>query len=160
MSGSASKNKPAHPFGVYVSAGGCPTLAHMSGAGGTAKRRADWAFVSGVSPVSPNLKLIERIQREKVGYGRKGINWPQGPCAETGGTGATVTRASGETTGARRVWDRWDHPTLDQGVTVRGCDGARTRRLNLVTRLRGSPRLALILGESSNALPNGSPRRR
>jgi hypothetical protein len=150
MSGSASKNKPAHPFGVYVSAGGCPTLSHMSGAGGTAKRRADWALVSGVSPVSPNLKLIERIQREKVGYGRKGINWPQGPCAETGGTGATVTRVCGETAGAGHAWDRWDPSKRGQG--------ARVRRSYLVTRLRGSPRLALILGGSSNALPIGSHR--
>ena len=158
MRGSASKTKAIYPARVRFGRHGCPMLSHLSAAGGTAKVCADWAFVSGVSPVSPYLKLIDRIQRKKGGYGREGINRPKGPCAETGGTGATVTRASGETTRARRVWDRWDHPTLDQGVTVRGCDGARTRRLNLVTRLRGSPRLALILGGSSNALPNGSHR--
>src|SRR5450759_2227165 len=82
MRGSASKTKATYPFGVYVSAGGCPTLSHMSGASGTAKVCANWAFVSGVPPVSPYLKLIERIQRQKGGYGRRGINWPQGPCAE------------------------------------------------------------------------------
>ena len=37
----------------------CPTLSHISAAGGAVKMRADWAFVSPVSPVSPNLKLIK-----------------------------------------------------------------------------------------------------
>ena len=118
MRGSASKTKATYPFGVYVSAGGCPTLSHMSGASGTAKVCANWAFVSGVSPVSPYLKLIERIQRKKRGYGRKGINRPKGPCAETGGTGAKVSAVFGETTGARHGWVRWDPSTRDQGETV------------------------------------------
>jgi hypothetical protein len=100
MLGSASKTKATYPARVRFGRRGCPTLSHMSVAGGTAKRCANWAFVSGVSPVSPNLKLMERIQRKKRGYGRKSINRPQGPCAETGGTGATETRASGETAGA------------------------------------------------------------
>jgi hypothetical protein len=34
----------------------CPTLSHLSAVGGPAKMRADWAFVSPVSAVSPNLK--------------------------------------------------------------------------------------------------------
>jgi hypothetical protein len=34
----------------------CPTLSHISAAGGAVKMRADWAFVS---PVSPNPKLIK-----------------------------------------------------------------------------------------------------
>lgn len=139
MSGSASKNKPAGlgPAGFGQSGG--PTLSHLSGAGGAPKRCANWAFVSGVSPVSPYLKLVERIQREKEGYGREGINRPKGPCAETGGTSAKVAGVCGETAGARHRWDRWDPPTRRQGGKVHG-----TRRLDLVTRLRGSPWLALI----------------
>jgi hypothetical protein len=34
----------------------CPTLSHLSAAGRPAQMRADWAFVSPVSAVSPNLK--------------------------------------------------------------------------------------------------------
>ena len=37
----------------------CPTLSHLSAAGGPAKVCANWAFVSGVSPVSPYLELID-----------------------------------------------------------------------------------------------------
>lgn len=68
--------------------------------------------------VSPYLKLIERIQRTKVGYGREGINRPKGPCAETGGTGAKVSAVFGETTGAGHTRDSWDTSTRGQSVTV------------------------------------------
>jgi hypothetical protein len=111
MSASASKNKPACSPSVRFCRSGGPTLSHLSGASGTAKVCANLAFVSGVSPVSPNLKLLERIQRKKGGYGRKSINRPQGPYAETGGTSAKVTRVCGETAGAGHRWDRWDHKT-------------------------------------------------
>ena len=67
-------------------------LSHLSAEGGTAKVCADWAFVSGVSPVSPNLKLIDRIQS---GKGTGGISRHQVLCAETGGTGAMVARFYG-----------------------------------------------------------------
>src|ERR1022692_2520807 len=107
MHGSASKIDAAYPSRARFGLVG-PMLSHLPAAGGKAKVCADWAFVSGVSPVSPNLKLIERIQRKKRGYGRKGINRPKGPCAETGGTGAKVSGVFGETTRAGHVWDRWD----------------------------------------------------
>jgi hypothetical protein len=118
MIGSGSKIKAAYLPGVRFGRRGCPTWSRASGAGGTAKVCADWAFVSGVSPVSPYLKLIERIQRKKGGYGREGINRPQGSCAETGGTGAKVSAVFGETVGARHAWDSWDTSTRGQGVTV------------------------------------------
>jgi hypothetical protein len=56
MAGSGSKNKPV------VRA--CPTLSHVLAAGGTAKVCADWAVVSGVSPVSPYLRLLEDYKKE------------------------------------------------------------------------------------------------
>ena len=90
MHGLASKTKATYPARVSFGRHGCPVLSHLSAAGGTAKRRADWAFVSGVSPVSPNLKLIERIQKKKVGNGRKGISGGYAPGAETGGTDGTL----------------------------------------------------------------------
>jgi hypothetical protein len=43
---------------------GCLRQSHVSAAGGTAKVRADWTFVSGVSPVSPYLKLLEDFRRK------------------------------------------------------------------------------------------------
>jgi hypothetical protein len=131
MNASASKNNRCLQTVRFYQSGG-PVLSHLSGASGTAKRCANWTFVSGVPPVSPNLKLIERIQRKKVGNGRKSINWPKGPFAGTGGTGAKVTRVCGETAGPRHGWDRWDPSKRDLD--------ASTRRLNLVTGLRGSPR--------------------
>ena len=100
----------------------CPTLSHMPAASGTTKRCADWAFVSGVSPVSPNLKLIDRIQS---GIGIGGISRHQALYAETGGTSATVTRFSGETTGLRHTWDSWDTPKRGHGArsaTFKPCD--------------------------------------
>jgi hypothetical protein len=135
MRGSASKTKATYPARVRFGRHGCPMLSHLSAAGGTAKVPADWAFVSGVPSVSPYLKLIERIQRKKGGYGRKSINRPQGPYAETGGTGAKVTRFFDETAGAGHRRDRWDPLTLGEGTRVPG-----TRRSNLGTYLRGSPR--------------------
>jgi hypothetical protein len=100
MTGSGSKIKAAYLPGVRFGRRGCPTWSRAPSAGGTAKMGADWAFVSGVSPVSPYLKLRERIQRKKGGYGREGINRPKGPCAETGGTGVKVSGVFGETAGA------------------------------------------------------------
>jgi hypothetical protein len=88
MHGSASKIKATYPSRARFGRVG-PMLSHLPAAGGTVKMGADWAFVSGVSPVSPNLKLIERIQKKKVGNGRKGISGGYAPCAETGGTGGT-----------------------------------------------------------------------
>ena len=105
MLGSASKIRVA--YHRRDCGRGSPTLSHLPAAGGTAKVCADWAFVSGVSPVSPNLKLIDRIQS---GKGTRGISRRQALCAETGGTGAKVTRFSGETTGLRHTWDRWGQP--------------------------------------------------
>jgi hypothetical protein len=142
MSASASKHKPACLRLVRFCRSGGPTLSHLSRGSGTAKVCANWAFVSPVSPVSPNLKLLERIQKKKVGNGRRGITGGQAPCAETGRTGGTRTMVAGvcgETTGAGHAWDSWDPSTLGEGTRVPG-----TRRLNFVTRLRGSPRLALI----------------
>ena len=110
MHGSASKIKATYPSRARFGRVG-PMLSHLPAAGGTVKMGADWAFVSGVSPVSPNLKLMERIQRRKRGYGRKGINRPKCPCAETGGTGAKVSAVFGETAGTGHAWDRWDHKT-------------------------------------------------
>ena len=46
-------------------------LSSNTAASGTTKRCVDWAFVSGVSPVSPNLKLIDKIQS---GIGTGGIS--------------------------------------------------------------------------------------
>jgi hypothetical protein len=127
MSASASKNKPACSPSVRFCRSGGPTLSHLSGASGTAKVCANLAFVSGVSPVSPNLKLIERIQKKKVGNGRKGISPCQTPCAETGGTSAKVARFYGETTGARHMWDRWDRKTA---VKVRRCKNVTFKTLS------------------------------
>ena len=121
MLGSALENKRACPHRVPFGRG-CPTLSHLSAAGGTAKVCADWAFVSGVSPVSPNLKLIDKIQS---GIGMGGISRRQALCAGTGGTGATVTRFSGETTGLRHTWDSWDTPKRGHGArsaTFKPCD--------------------------------------
>ena len=122
MLGSASKIKTAYTPSVHIGGRGSPTLSHLSGAGGTAKVCADWAFVSGVSPVSPNLKLIDRIQS---GIGIGGISRHQALYAETGGTSATVTRFSGETTGLRHTWDSWDTPKRGHGArsaTFKPCD--------------------------------------
>jgi hypothetical protein len=93
MLGLASKGKPA------VRA--CPTLSHVLAARGTAKVRADWAFVSGVSAVSPYLGLIDDYRNGDWGKAAKGINRPLAPFARTGGTSATATRFQGETLGAR-----------------------------------------------------------
>ena len=122
MLGSASENKRANPHRVPFGRRGCPTLSHLSATGGTAKGRVDWAFVSGVSPVSPNLKLIDRIQS---GKGTGGISRRQALCAGTGGTSATMTRFSGETTRLRHTWDRWDTAKRAQGetgATFKPCD--------------------------------------
>ena len=76
MLGSASrKNRTARKRRVLFGRRGCPTLSHLPAPGGTAKRYADWAFVSGVSgvsgvsPVSPNLKLIQKWRIETAAEG-------------------------------------------------------------------------------------------
>jgi hypothetical protein len=138
MHGSALKIKGACSPRLRSARRVGPTLSRVADAGGPTKRCANWAFVSSVSPVSPNLKLIERIQKKKVGNGRKGIIGGKAPCAETGGTSAKVTRFFGETTGAGHRWDSWDAPALGEGAKVPRFKDARTRCLDLVTRLRGS----------------------
>jgi hypothetical protein len=146
MHGSASKIKATYPPGVRFGRRVCLTWSRALGAGGTVKMGADWAFVSGVSPVSPNLKLIDRIQRKNVGYGRKVINRPQGPYAETGGTGVKVSAVFGETAGVGHAWDSWDPSKRDLG--------ASTRRLNLVTRLRGSTLIGHTTRQRGAHAPN------
>lgn len=54
----ASKIRTACPSGTRFGCRVCPTWSRLLGAGETAKRRTEWAVGSGVSPVSPNLKLI------------------------------------------------------------------------------------------------------
>jgi hypothetical protein len=58
MLGSASKGKAVRSAPRFDQ-GVCPTWSHFCEAGGTAKVCVDWAFVSGVSVVSPYLKLID-----------------------------------------------------------------------------------------------------
>ena len=67
MLGSASKTKAADPPSARFAQRVCPTRSHMPSARGTAKVRADWTFVSGVSPVSPKLKLIQKKRMETAG---------------------------------------------------------------------------------------------
>jgi len=57
MLGSGSKTKAA------ISTP-CPTWSRVRRACETAKLRVDWAFVSGVSPVSPYLKLLEDYRKK------------------------------------------------------------------------------------------------
>jgi hypothetical protein len=117
MHGSASKINATYPSRARFGRVG-PMLSHLPAAGGTPKRCANWAFVSPVSPVSPNLKLIEK---KKVGNGRRGITGGQAPCAETGrtgGIGVKVTRFYGETAEAGHAWDRWDTPAR---ITLNRC---------------------------------------
>ena len=62
MLGLASNSDARHPLGLRFGWRGCPALSHLSAAGGTAKVCADWAFVSGVSPVPLTLKITNRIK--------------------------------------------------------------------------------------------------
>jgi len=78
----------------------CPTLSHVSAAGGTAQMCADWAFVSPVSLVSPNLKLIKDYRKGRVEKARKDISRRYAPYAGTTGTSAKNTSLYGETTRA------------------------------------------------------------
>jgi len=64
MLGSELKIKTTSPR-ARVGRGICSTLSRRWGAGGTAKMRADWAFVSGVSLVPAYLKLIEEYKTEE-----------------------------------------------------------------------------------------------
>jgi hypothetical protein len=59
MLGLASNIKVAWPLRVYFGRGVRPTWSRARHAGGTAKVCVDWAFVSGVSLVSPYLELID-----------------------------------------------------------------------------------------------------
>ena len=68
----------------------CLTLSHVPAAGGTAKTRADWAFVSPVSPVPPYLKLIGIQKWENSKGTGRALSCDLCPYAGTGGTGATV----------------------------------------------------------------------
>jgi hypothetical protein len=65
-------------------------LPHIRPACAAAKTRADWVFVSGVSPVSLSLKLINEYRMENQERQGEGINWCSASRAGTGGTGATV----------------------------------------------------------------------
>lgn len=93
MLGLASKTEPA----VAAQRGRagqrvCLTWSQVRATGGTPKTRAGWAFVSGVSVVSPNLELREDSNEEGKKHGR--ISWRSAPCAETGETSAAITRVS------------------------------------------------------------------
>jgi hypothetical protein len=61
---------------------------------------ADWAFVSPVSLVSPNLKLIKDYRKGRVEKARKDISRRYAPYAGTTGTSAKNTSLYGETTRA------------------------------------------------------------
>jgi hypothetical protein len=65
MLGLASKIKVAGPPRVRLGRCVRPRWSHACHAGGTAKTHAEWAVVSGVSPVSRNLKLIDRLRQWK-----------------------------------------------------------------------------------------------
>lgn len=69
MIGLASNKQPCVRFGRRA----CPTLSHLRDAGGTAKVRADWAFVSGGSVVSLYLELVEDYRKEKQTKPRQGL---------------------------------------------------------------------------------------
>jgi hypothetical protein len=100
MRGSASKISSTTPQQhLLVGLGACPTRSRLWPAGGTAKMRVDWMFVSGVSLVSPVLELLERLQNGKTETAGAAINSPPAPCAGTGGTGAKMTGVSAEPTG-------------------------------------------------------------
>ena len=86
MAGSGSRSK--------LAAHECPTLSHVPAASGTMKTRVDWGFVSGVSRVSPYLKLMEGYRMGEWGKAMKGISWRPALFAETSGTGARTTRVS------------------------------------------------------------------
>ena len=81
----------------------CPTLSPLSAAGGTAQMCADWAFVSPVSPVSPNLELIKDYRLEEWRRHRRALVSATPPYDETGETGPTNTsimvRQQGRDTG-------------------------------------------------------------
>ena len=65
MLGLASKVKAGHRRRARLAPSACLRWSRAANARGTAKTRADWEFVSGVSPVPPNLKLIDRQQQWK-----------------------------------------------------------------------------------------------
>ena len=67
MIGSASRINAAVPPRQRVRSGCdlCPARSHVGRSGGTAAMPMDWAFVSPVSPVSPNLELIEEYTMGK-----------------------------------------------------------------------------------------------
>lgn len=69
MIGSASNNQ----FGLRFDRRACPTRSHLCVAGGTAKMRADWASVSGVSGVSPYPQLIEDYREEQRTKARQAL---------------------------------------------------------------------------------------
>jgi hypothetical protein len=51
----------------------CPTQPHLVGGGETVKTCAEWVLVSPVSPVSPNLQLIEEYRMGKQERQRQGL---------------------------------------------------------------------------------------
>ena len=68
MLGLASKISAAGPLRQALDWGAFPSWSRVRDAGGTAKMRADWAFVSGVSLVSPDLES----NRQNTGKGTAG----------------------------------------------------------------------------------------
>lgn len=64
MLGLGSKNRMTHQDSGRFGLCACPTLSQPRSALGTVKVRTNWSFVSGVSPVSPNLKLIPNRKRK------------------------------------------------------------------------------------------------
>ena len=94
------KNRMMHQDGGRFGLCACPTLSQPRSALGAVKVRTIWSFVSGVSPVSPNLKLIPNMKRKDD---LAGISCRCAPFAGTAGTGAKVARISAETTRARHT---------------------------------------------------------
>lgn len=117
MLNSASKIKALRLLRKRLGWVACPTPSRVQAAGGTEKVPADWAFVSGVSPVSPNLKLIEDYRNEEwESHGRalvgatphalRRVDFAQSPqtivvrqhgrdTGETGGTRQSHSRCKG-----------------------------------------------------------------
>jgi hypothetical protein len=94
MLGLASKFRRVHGEGTRGRA--VPHCLTFRQQAGRRAMRANWAFVSGVSLVSDNLKLITTGCRDVDG--RKGIICRFRLSAETGETGARLARVSRETT--------------------------------------------------------------
>lgn len=109
MLASASKIKLASSIVVHFGRDECPTQPHLLGTGETTKRRAKSAFVSRVSPVSPQSEINRWIQKGKTANAGRAISRRRPHCDEAGETGSIEVNISAETTGARHTWDSRDH---------------------------------------------------